>query len=323
METNKPLISILMAIYEPRMDWLHEQLESLNLQTYSNLELIICDDCSPTVSFEEISQLVTKCITSFQFTVSRNVKNLGSNGTFERLTKEAKGAYIAYCDQDDIWLPDKLDVLYNVIVENEALLVCSDMCIIDESGKQVADSITKVRRHHIFKSGEGLASELLFSNFVTGCAMLIKTDIAKLAVPFCPHMVHDHWLALFSAEHGKIVSVSENLVLYRIHNSNQTSMMAGVFDKKSYLQVRIVQYRDRMCWLKNNFQCSPKVKENIINGIEWLEARKKNMEHHGGAKTIWKYRSYSVLTSLFEIVATYFPEKLFMSFITMKRKNLI
>lgn len=323
METNKPLISILMAIYEPRLDWLREQLESLNAQTYSNLELIVCDDCSPKVAFEEINQLVTKCITAFSVTVFRNDKNLGSNGTFERLTKEATGEYIAYCDQDDIWLPDKLDVLYKTIVEKDALLVCSDMYIIDECGMQVADSITKVRRHHVFKSGEGLASELLFSNFVTGCTMLIKSDIAQLAVPFCPDMVHDHWLALFSAERGKIISISENLVRYRIHSSNQTLMMAGVFDKKSYLQVRIVQYLNRMRWLKDNFPCSPKTKGNIIGGIEWLEARKRNMEHHGGAKTIWKYRAYSVLTSLFEIVATYFPEKLFMSFISMKRNNLL
>lgn len=323
MESSKPLISILMAIYEPRLDWLREQLESLNLQTYPNLKLIIRDDCSPTVSFETIVQLVEECITSFPFTISRNEKNLGSNSTFERLTKEAVGEFVAYCDQDDIWLPEKLDVLYESIVESEALLVCSDMYIIDENGNQAANSITKVRRHHIFKSGERLAPGLLFSNFVTGCTMLIKSTTAKAAIPFCPYMVHDHWLALFCAEQGKVISLSRNLVMYRIHSSNQTLMMAGVYDKKSYLQIRIVQYLSRMRWLKDNFPCSQKTKVNIIGGIEWLEARKSNMEHHGGAKTIWKYRAYSVLTSLFEIVAKYFPEKLFMSFISMKRNNLL
>ncbi|HML69658.1 MAG TPA: glycosyltransferase [Clostridia bacterium] len=323
METDKPLISILMAIYEPRLDWLREQLESLNLQTYPNLKLIIRDDCSPTVSFKTIIQLAKECITSFPFTISRNEKNLGSNGAFERLTEEAAGEYVAYCDQDDIWLPEKLDVLYEAIVKSEALLVCSDMHIIDENGKRVADSITKVRRHHIFKSGEGLAQGLLFSNFATGCTMLIKTNVAKAAIPFCPYMVHDHWLALFCAEQGKLISLSRNLVMYRIHSSNQTSMMAGVYDKNSYLQIRIVQFSSRMRWLKDHFQCSPNVRETIAGGIEWLEARRSNMERHGGAEVIWKYRSYSIFTSLFEIVATYFPEKLFMSFIAMIRKNVL
>jgi len=100
-------------------------------------------------------------------------------------------------------------------------------------------------------------------------------------------------------------------------------MMAGVYDKKSYLQIRIVQYLNRMYWLKDNFRCSPKIKKTITCGIEWLEARKKNMEHHCGAKVIWKYRDYSVPASLFEIVATYFPNKLFMYFIALSRKNLI
>ena len=44
MAQEMSLISILMAVYEPRMDWLREQLESLNVQTYPNLELIVCDD---------------------------------------------------------------------------------------------------------------------------------------------------------------------------------------------------------------------------------------------------------------------------------------
>lgn len=48
METGKPLISILMAVYEPRLDWLREQLDSLNAQTYPNLRLYVRDDCSPT-----------------------------------------------------------------------------------------------------------------------------------------------------------------------------------------------------------------------------------------------------------------------------------
>ena len=61
-ETGKPRIAILMAVYEPRMDWLREQLLSLNAQTYPNLMLYIRDDCSPTVPFEEIQSCVQDCI---------------------------------------------------------------------------------------------------------------------------------------------------------------------------------------------------------------------------------------------------------------------
>ena len=56
METDKPLISIVMAVYEPNLQWFKEQLESLEAQTYPNLELLVIDDCSPTVPFEIIKQ---------------------------------------------------------------------------------------------------------------------------------------------------------------------------------------------------------------------------------------------------------------------------
>ena len=65
MGTDKPLISILMAVYEPRIDWLREQLVSLNEQTYPNLRLYIRDDCSPTVSYEQIQSCVQDCICSW------------------------------------------------------------------------------------------------------------------------------------------------------------------------------------------------------------------------------------------------------------------
>ena len=72
MEIDKPLITIVMAVYEPNMQWLKEQLLSLEAQTYPNLELIIRDDCSPTVPFEQIRQCASECIRSFPYEISRN-----------------------------------------------------------------------------------------------------------------------------------------------------------------------------------------------------------------------------------------------------------
>ena len=93
MGTAKPQISVLMAVYEPRMDWLRAQLESLETQTYPNLKLYVRDDCSPTMAFEEIEGLVQECIRSFPYEVCRNEENLGSNETFELMTREAEGEY--------------------------------------------------------------------------------------------------------------------------------------------------------------------------------------------------------------------------------------
>lgn len=113
------------------------------------------------------------CILKIPYCLERNSENLGSNRTFEKLTLAAKGRYIAYCDQDDIWLPEKLSSLEKQLVEDEAVLICSDVFVIDGRGEKVAASITKLRRRHKFLEGSNLTDSLLFRNFVMGCTMLI------------------------------------------------------------------------------------------------------------------------------------------------------
>ncbi len=323
MRIDKPRIAILMAIYEPNLEWLREQLLSLNEQTYPNLYLYIREDCSPTVPFAEIEKCVKECITTFPYDIRRNAENLGSNKAFELLTREADGDYFAYCDQDDVWLSDKLKVLQREMEGRQAQLVCSDMFIIDGDGKQTADSITKVRRHHVFYSGYGLADKLVFSNFVTGCTMLIRAEVAKAAVSFCPYMVHDHYLALFAAERGKIVSLSDRLIKYRIHGGNQTEMMAGVVDKASYGRIRIDEALAKMCWLEQHFSCDKDLQEVIRCGKEWLEARQQNWRRQGGAKTVWQYRGFNKAVSCFELVLSSAPNWLFQLALAMKKKNLL
>ena len=322
MATDKPLISILMAVYEPRMDWLEEQLISLDGQTYPNVRLYVRDDASPTVPFEDIYSCVKKTIHSFPFEVQRNERNLGSNGTFERMTQEADGDYFAYCDQDDIWLPEKLSVLESTITREQALLVCSDMYIINGEGKQVADSITKIRRHHIFKNSVSSASELLFHNYVTGCTMLVKASAAKRAVPFCPYLVHDWYLALCCAEAGRVIALKTPLIRYRVHDTNQTLLMSGVNDKASYQQVRIDTALLRFQWMRDHFPCGEDTKQEILEGLAWLQARQKNWRHQGGKRTIWKYRRFSLMPSLFEIVADRIPEPLFQMILRAAKNNV-
>lgn len=324
METVKPQISILMAVYEPRMDWLREQLESLNAQTYPNIKLYIQDDCSPTVPYEEIQSCVKDCIHAFPYEIKRNEKNLGSNGTFELLTREADGEYFAYCDQDDIWLPEKLERLYNSIIEESAELVCSDVTIIDGNGNHTADSMTQIRRHHVYHSGENLATKLVFHNWVIGCTMLVPAVNAKGAVPFCPYMVHDQYIALYCASVGKIKCVEEPLILYRIHGNNQTGIMTGVSSRESYIELRIQAVKKKLEWLKSNF---PLIKDELgdclTDGIRWAEARERNMKRKGGACIVWKYRSFGPKTALFEIFSPYMPEKLFLYAVELARQNVI
>lgn len=320
MGTDEPLITILMAVYHPRLDWLIEQLDSLNSQTYPHLELIVCDD-GPDVPTDE--RVFEEHITSFPWRMIRNEENLGSNRSFEKLTALAEGDYFAYCDQDDVWLPEKLTLLREDLERERAELVCSDMSIIDGEGQVIADSITKVRRHHVFHSGEGLASGLLLSNFASGCTMLIRAETAKNALPFCPYMVHDQYLALVSAVYGRIYSDPRPLINYRVHGGNQTGLMAGVHSREDYLELRILEIRKRLEWLSSNLPCRDlEMDREIGKRLKWLLAREQRMQfRRGGAGTIWKYRRFGPRAALFELFAPFLPERAFLFAAELARQN--
>ena len=324
METGKPLISILMAVYEPRMDWLREQLLSLEGQTYPNLRLYLRDDCSPTVPFGEIEACVAECIRSFPCKVWRNEENLGSNRTFERLTEEAEGEYFAYCDQDDVWLPEKLAVLQEELERERALLVCSDMYIIDGGGKVVADSITKIRRHHHFRWGTGLTDTLWYSNFASGCALLVRAETAKAAVPFNPHMYYDHYITLCAANSGSIAFVDRPLIRHREHGGNQSSTLQGVVDRESYRRLRVDNTTEAVRWLAERFPADKALRRTLEEGVRWMEARQGYLRGDRSlAGTVWRFRRFSPMASLFELGMPFLPDCLFRLALWACRNNYI
>ena len=319
METDKPLISILMAVYDPDLEWLKEQLMSLNAQTYPNLCLYIRDDASAQVPFQAIQSCIQDCITAFPFLLRRNEANIGSSRTFQRLTQEAEGDYFAYCDQDDIWLPEKVETLVGELESRRAVLACSDVIVIDADGKQTADSITKLRPRHRFCSGEGLAGELIYRNFVIGCTMLLPARLAKDACPFAKSMVHDHYLALYAALHGAIYSHPTPLIQYRIHGGNQTGVLAQITDKAEYLDLHLGGFVSRVQELSRRFSFP-----ELDQARHWAEARVANSRGEpGGAYQLWKLRSVNPSTSWFELIGLRLPDALFRQVVRAIQKGKI
>ena len=298
MGTGKPLISILMAVYEPRMDWLREQLASLNEQTYPNLRLYIRDDCSPTVPYEQIQSCVQDCITRFPYVITRNEKNLGSNATFELLTKEAEGDLFAYCDQDDVWLPEKLTVLQEAMERERAVLAYSDVSAVDDEGKLLARSLRELRPRLTYLEGSDLAPKLFFRNCVAGCAMLVNSNIAERAIPFPRQTVCDHWIALLAATEGTVAFVPDQLVRYRQHKRNQTGVLAGVSDKQSYLRYKVAPLEERLTCYRQHTVPQEEIEAFARARID------------GRIIMIWKYRALAPHEAEFEIAAHLLPDGL-------------
>ncbi len=302
-----PSISILMAVYEPRMDWLREQLISLNNQTYPNLRLYVRDDCSKQATFEDILHLVNQCITAFPSIVMHNDENLGSNKTFERLTAEADGTYFAYCDQDDIWMPEKLTVLGKCITD--AVMAYSDMKVIDREGTQTAESLKKIRPRLRYLEGCNLQEAYFFRNCTAGCSMLVRSSVAKKAIPFPGATVWDQWVATIAAANGRIAFTGEKLVSYRKHARNQTGVLIGIESKADYYNLRIKPLKERLEAYEK--VCVPS------DGLrEFVHARINEKKGQ-----IWKYRHFSPYEAMAEIVIGAVPERAFESAVKRIRRK--
>lgn len=318
---NAPLISIIMAVYKPNEKWFREQLRSLNEQTYPSLELLICDDC-PEFPVDE--KIISENIVNFPFILVRNEKNMGSNKTFERLTELAGGKYISYCDQDDVWHSDKVEKMFSILERTGSPMVCSDLNIIDGDGRLIADSITKVRKRHVFREGEGLAPLLLISNFVTGCAMMMRADVAKRAVPFVGSLVHDQWLAICAANEGRIEVIRESLIDYRQHEGNQTGILKGVYDKPTYYNERLIKFLPRLDDYKNRLYTGDmKTAIDELDAFYHARIRYSRKMSFKDLKTMLKYKRYSKTGVLVETAMKFIPAPVFKKIVSLAKKGKI
>jgi len=164
------------------------------------------------------------------------------------------------------------------------------------------------------------APALLFANFVSGCAMLMRTQTAQEALPVIGHIVYDHWLALYAASKGNIAFVDEPLVRHRVHGGNQTNTVADVHTKQDYVGRRVIPYEKRMRALRGRIDIGQVQRD----AEAWAQARAAYAEGDRGAgRTIWKYRKLDLKVSLFELLLPVIPGPAFRWVIRSVRRGVM
>lgn len=208
MQNN--LVSIAVATYNGEK-YLKEQLDSIYNQTYKNIEVIVCDDCSSDKTVEILEEYSK----NFGLKYFVNETNLGFVKNFEKAISLCSGDYIALSDQDDIWIENKIEILLKNIADN--LLIHSDCELIDENGETIKEFWKgEIKSHKCFE-------DFLFSNVVTGCTILFKKDLLRYALPFPERLAyHDWYLAVVAAKFSQITYISAALTKYRQHIAQDT-----------------------------------------------------------------------------------------------------
>lgn len=310
MRIDKPLVTIALAVYRPNYKWFAELLESLNNQIYENIELIIWDDC-PDAPIDIC--FVERYITNFPIKLYTSPENLGSNYAFERLTELADGKYISYCDQDDIWEKNKVSEMVSIMEQEDCELVYSDLSVIDAQSHLICDSIRKIRKRVNYVSGVHVAGAFLIRNCVAGCAMLIKADIAKDAIPFEKEYVHDQWLSLMAASKGRIFFINKPLIRYRQHGQNQTGVLTDASSKRDYYLNRIVKLEKGIKKAGNRIKMDDRTEIVYRELCMFMNIRRRYFNNPSFKlfRKLLKYRKYGAHTVLFEIFLPFMPEKVF------------
>lgn len=194
--------------------FLRELLESIASQSHRVHEVVAVDDASDDSTVDVIKSYRS----GLKLRIYKNKNRFGYVANFERAISLCKGDFIALADQDDVWLPEKIEALVNAIQEKS--LVCSDLRVVNESGETIAGSFRDYQGLAIPPEGDEFRY-LALRNYVTGSSLLFRRELYDRAIPFPTKVLpHDWWLALQASCIRGIRYVDKPLTLYRQHPGN-------------------------------------------------------------------------------------------------------
>ena len=225
---STPLVSIVLPTYNGER-FLRQQLDSIFAQTCQDFEIIVADDVSTDATVEILSSYDNR--SNFHYAI--NSQNIGFIRNFSQAAKRARGKYIAPCDQDDVWLPDKLQSLLDQA--NEHLLVYSNSELVDELNRPLGKSLQDSLKIN-FVSGSNYRA-FYFGNCVAAHTMLFRRELLDYIDTLPQSVYHDHWLAFIASRLGSIHAVDKKLVLYRRHDNSVTTTI-----KKKKFTGNVISY---------------------------------------------------------------------------------
>ncbi len=225
-------VSVVMTTYNGEK-YLDQQIQSILNQTLKPVEFIVCDDLSTdgTISILEKYRQGQKLVYFI------NEQRLGPVRNFKKAVSLAsKNNYIALSDQDDEWLPEKLEksakLLKKIDFVDKPCMVYTDLYWVNEDGTLINPSFRNERGQDHYELN---LETLMYNNFVNGCSTLFNPQLAHLFADFPDNIpYHDVWMAFLSLTFGNAAQIAEPLIWYRKHGNN-ASVSGDVKPKSRYI----------------------------------------------------------------------------------------
>lgn len=245
-----------MATYNGEK-YIREQLDSIISQTFEDWVLIIHDDGSTDSTVEILLEYKNKYKEKIVL-IEDGIILGGAKSNFAHLMSFSDSQYIMFCDQDDIWLENRIELFYAKMLESEnifhdePIVIFSDLVVVDEHLNVISNSMVESQKLNpiIAQTSDSLKCQ----NVITGCAMMFNKKALTLSLPIPKSaLMHDWWIGLVTSKYGKNIFLNQPTILYRQHANNQVGfkklnahyIFKVVFSKKiynDYVNIKAMMY---------------------------------------------------------------------------------
>ena len=260
--TNNPEIAILLATYNGEK-YLKQQLDSLLNQTNKYFRCFIHDDGSTDSTNLILDDYAEKH--PDRIIIINGEKCGSSKENFSFLLKNVEADFYFFCDQDDIWFPDKVEKCIRKIREKaceKPILIYTDLQVVDENLKIINHSFYEFSNLNPFLN---TYKDLLMSNVCVGCTMVINRMLRDILIDFDSKniIMHDWEAALIASLLGELDYINIATIQYRQHQHN----VVGATKEKSFFN-KIIRARDFIGYIerKKYYKNRPiKMAQELLN----------------------------------------------------------
>ena len=255
---NENTVSILLSTYNGA-DYISEQISSIINQSYNDWRLFIRDDGSTDETKTIINEFALK---DNRITIlSDNVQHRGPKNSFIWLLNSVTSKYYMFCDQDDVWLPSKIEETMNVIQKYDIhipIIVCCDLLLVNKELAIINYSMWQT--HHLNKLVDN-PNGIRIASMFPGCTMMFNHSAKNFALAETYDFpMHDiHLSMVVSKKGGKIIPLHKSLIKYRLHGNNVVGLYSGsnwLINKLSnlrlYLRNNITYYKISNAYLNTS-----------------------------------------------------------------------
>ncbi len=220
---NDKRVAILMATYNGGR-YIREQIESIKNQTFKNWTLFVSDDGSCDETLEVVNSFEDPRIV---VVASRNSIGTAS-GNFMGLARYASSYdYAFFCDQDDVWFPDKIEAELAAIESIEStvspsvpVLAFTDSVEVDEGLERIRSSFVKTLQ---FNASTATFAQVVIANVAQGCTVAINASVVSLLIEYGLNKevgMHDWWALILAMCFGESIFIDRPTMMYRQHSGN-------------------------------------------------------------------------------------------------------